>query len=138
MAKVCIHLGDKVVVADGATGLRAHAAHQLIDLIVAKPDLERVKRETELLSTDDAVAVDVEDRESLLQVEVVDVEVRRYLVENFVEAHLPKLLGFKSPAEGMEIDTPKTERICDAAQNPLVLDSQWQVQSVHKCLELTD
>ena len=70
MPQISIHLDDEVVVADGRVSAilapltwlaLAHAAHQLIDLVIAETNFESVKSEAELLPSDEAIAIGVED-----------------------------------------------------------------------------
>ena len=70
MPQICIHLDDKVVVADGRVSAiltplawlaLAHATHQLINLVIAETDFECVESEAELLPSDEAIAIGVED-----------------------------------------------------------------------------
>lgn len=73
---ICIHLCDKVIIADLATWMRAHRSHQVVDLIVANSDFERVEAQAELLTANESITVAVKDLEGLLKVEVLDVERR--------------------------------------------------------------
>ena len=61
MPQISIHLDDEVIVADGRVSAictllawlaLAHAAHQLINLVIAETNFECVKSEAELLPSD--------------------------------------------------------------------------------------
>lgn len=89
MSDIGIHLHDEVIVADRVVFLRGHRAHQVVNLIVVEPNLERIKSKPKLLLIDEAVSVAVKHCEGLLQVKVVDVECRGDLVQHFVQPLLP-------------------------------------------------
>ena len=133
-----VHLLDEVVIGDHAILSRGHHSHEVVDLIVAKTNLERVEAEPELLPTDHAVTISVEHREGLLEVKVLNVECSSNLVQCLVETLLPQIYCFELVAEICQIHLADALRICDSAQYSVVLHGEGQVQRVDHLFEELD
>jgi hypothetical protein len=74
MSNVRVHFRNKFIIGDLAIRGRRYQPHQIVDLVVLYSDLQRSKTLSQLLLRYDAITIDIEELESFLQIEVLNVK----------------------------------------------------------------
>lgn len=136
VADIGVQLCNELVVANGAVSLGLDQPHEVVDFVVLDTDFQARKSLSQLLLRYFAVPIDVEELESLFEVEVLEVERGGYFVEGLVQPDCPEVLGFKSGTELLEFNLADALWVGDPSQNSEVLHGQGQVEFPNELLEL--
>ena len=134
---VSIQSGDELVVRNEAIFVGIDQAHKIIDFVVLYAYLQSCKTSAKVLLGDLAVSMHVKNLEGFLQIEVLQEESCRNLVECLVHANCPEGLRLKSVAEEFEVHFANLVGVCNSAHHSVVLHRKGvQVQFTHELFEL--
>lgn len=135
VSDVGVHFRNEVIIGDLAVLGCGDKPHEVVDLIVFNTDFERSKTLPELFLRYNTISVNIKQLEGFLQVEILNVESSCNLVEGLVKPDHPEVLGLEPSTEVLKFNFSNAIRVSNSPQDPLVLNSQRQIEFIDEFLE---